>query len=83
MANTIWTKEFWKDAGERIFFTVVQVLLGLLTVDAGLGLANLDLSAVLVTVAVAALGVLVKAGIAAQVGGTVSPASLAPSDTGV
>lgn len=78
----MWTALFWKDVAERAFFTALQVVLGLLTVD-GFDLATVDLQAFAVAVAVAVLGVIVKAGIASGVNGTVSPASLAKDETGL
>lgn len=78
----MWTALFWKDVAERAFFTALQVVLGLLTVD-GFDLATVDVQAFVVAVVVAVLGVIVKAGIANQVNGTVSPASLAKDETGL
>lgn len=75
----MWDKLFWKDAIERMFFTALQVILALLTVD-GFDLASFDLTAGAVAVLVAVLGVLVKSGIATGRAGTVSPASFAPVD---
>jgi len=80
--NTIWTSAFWKDAAERAFFTALQVLLALLTVN-GTNVANLDVGAIALAIGIAVLGVIVKAGVASQFGGTVSPASLAPDDRGL
>jgi hypothetical protein len=74
---------FWKDTLERVFFTALQTLLAILTVDGGLNLVNFDWQAGLATVGVASLGALVKALAAKGVGGTVSPASLASDDRGV
>lgn len=78
----MWNSLFWKDTAERAFFTALQVILGLLTVD-GFNLATFDTGAFVVAVVVAVLAVVVKAGVATQVGGTVSPASLAKDDRGV
>lgn len=78
----MWTALFWKDVAERAFFTALQVVLGLLTVD-GFDLATVDVQAFVVAVVVAVLGVVVKAGTANQVNGTVSPASMAKDETGL
>ncbi len=75
----MWDKLFWKDAVERSFFTALQVVLALLTVD-GFDLATFDLQAGAVAVAVAVLGVLVKSAIAAGKTNSLSPASFAPVD---
>jgi hypothetical protein len=72
---------FWKDTAERAFFTALQVVLGVLTAD-GFNLLSVDVQGVVVAVVVAVLTVVVKAGVAANVGGTVSPASLAKDDRG-
>lgn len=78
----MWNSLFWKDVAERAFFTALQVILGLLTVD-GFDLANIDFNAFALAVIVAVLAVVVKAGVASQVGSTVSPASLAKDDRGI
>lgn len=78
----MWTALFWKDVAERAFFTALQVILALITVD-GFDLANVDLKAFVVAVVTAVLGVIVKAGVANQVNGTVSPASFAKDETGL
>jgi hypothetical protein len=72
---------FWKDVAERAFFTALQVLLGIFTAD-GFDLLQVDLAAAATAVLVAVLAVVVKAGAAAHVSGTVSPASLAKDDRG-
>jgi hypothetical protein len=73
---------FWKDTAERAFFTALQVLLGIFTAD-GFDLLQVDLAAAATAVLVAVLAVVVKAGVAANVSDTVSPASLAKDDRGL
>jgi len=73
---------FWKDLGERLVATVAQVLLGIVTAS-GFNLLNFDALSVLAVAGTAALVVVLKAFVAANVGGTVSPASLAKDDRGV
>ena len=76
------TSLFWKDVAERVVATVAQVLLGIITAS-GFNLVSFDVAGVLTTVGVAALAVVLKALVAAQVGGTVSPASLAKDERGI
>ncbi len=80
---SIWNSLFWKDVAERTVSTVAQVLLGLLTAD-GFNLVALDVNAVLVTVAVAAAVVVLKAVVANNLvsNTTVSPASLVKDSRG-
>lgn len=78
----MWTSLFWKDVAERVIATVAQVLLGIITAS-GFNLLNFDPVSVLTVTGVAALGVLLKALIAVQVGKTVSPASLAKDERGI
>ena len=77
----MWNSLFWKDFAERAIFTALQTLLGIVTVD-GFNLVNFDVAGALTLIGVAVLGVLVKSLAAAGIGGTVSPASLAPDDRG-
>lgn len=80
---TIWNSLFWKDVAERVIATVAQVLIALLSVD-GLDLVNIDLTATLSTIAIAAALVVLKSLVANEfVGQTVSPASLAKDDRGI
>lgn len=80
---SIWTSLFWKDTVERVISTVAQVLIAILSVD-GLDLLQLDLTAIVSTVAIAGALVVLKALAAnAWVGQTVSPASLAKDGRGV
>lgn len=80
---SIWTSLFWKDTVERVVSTVAQVLVAILSVE-GLDLLQLDLTAIVSTVAIAAALVVLKALAAnAWVGQTVSPASLAKDSRGV
>jgi hypothetical protein len=78
----MYTSLFWKDVGERAFFTALQVILGVLTAD-GFDLLTVDVQGVLVAVVTAVIIVIVKSGVAANIGGTVSPASLAKDERGV
>jgi len=78
----MWNSLFWKDFAERAFFTALQVFLAIVTVD-GFDLVSFDFTAAVTAIGVAVLGVLVKALAARQVGGTVSPASLAPDERGI
>ena len=73
---------FWKDLAERLVATVAQVLLGIVTAS-GFNLLNFDVLSVLAVAGTAALVVVLKALVAANVGGTVSPASLAKDERGV
>lgn len=73
---------FWKDVFERVVATLAQVLIALLTAD-GFDLLQADWQAVLVTLAVSGALVVLKAIVAANVKGTVSPASLASDSRGV
>jgi hypothetical protein len=77
----MWTSLFWKDLAERMVATVAQVLLGILTAS-GFNVVSFDLVGTLTVVGVAAAVVVLKALIAANVSGTVSPASLAKDDRG-
>lgn len=73
----MFTKLFWKDVVERLVATVAQVALGLLSADAVTGVS---LEAWLVTLGVAALGVVLKALAALKLSpDAVSPASFAPA----
>lgn len=80
---SIWNSLFWKDVAERVVATVAQVLLGLFAAD-GFDLLALDFQAALVTVAVAAVIVVLKAVVANELvkSPTVSPASLVKDDRG-
>lgn len=78
----MWNSLFWKDFAERAFFTALQTLLGIVTAN-GFDVVNFDVTGALVVIGVAVLGVLVKALAAKQVGGTISPASLAPTEGGI
>lgn len=81
--SNIWNSFFWKDVAERVIATVAQVLIALLSVD-GLDLVNIDLTAVLSTIAISAALVVLKSLVANEfVSGTVSPASLAKDDRGI
>lgn len=73
---------FWKDVFERVVATVAQVLIAVLSAD-GLDLLQLDFAAVATTVGVAAALVVLKSLVAANVSGTVSPASLAKDERGL
>jgi hypothetical protein len=78
---SIYTKLFWKDTFERVLATLAQVLLAVLGVD-GLDLLQVDTTALLSTLAIAAALVVLKAVIAAVAtnnSSTVSPASFAPT----
>jgi hypothetical protein len=80
---SIWTGLFWKDTAERVLATVAQVLIAVLSVD-GLNLVALDWQAIASAVAIAGALALLKAILAnAVTGNTVSPASLAPDDSGL
>lgn len=70
----LFTALFWKDFVDRLVGTLAQVALGLLTADATSGI---NWQVWLTTLAVAALGVFVKAYAASKVDGTISPASFA------
>src|SRR3954447_10580221 len=76
-------KSSWlRDTAERVAFTFAQAFLGVFgatqIVDAGSGHLDVGLARMALAAGIAAVLALVKAGIAAKVGGTVSPASLAP-----
>ena len=73
---------FWKDVFERTVATVAQVILGIISVDA-FNIATLDWHATLTLIGVSAAGVVLKALVAANVGPTVSPASLAKDERGI
>lgn len=80
---TIWDSMFWKDTVERVIFTVLQVLIAVLSAD-GLDLVALDWVGLFTTVGIAAALVLFKA-VSANIltgNGTVSPASFAKDDRG-
>lgn len=80
---SIWNSLFWKDVAERVIATVAQVLIALLSVD-GLDLVNIDVTAVLSTIAISAALVVLKSLVANEfVGKTVSPASLAKDSRGI
>lgn len=78
----MWTSLFWKDLGERVIATIAQVLLGIFTAD-GFNLLSIDATGVLVTVATAAILVVLKGIVAANISKTVSPASLAKDERGI
>lgn len=73
---------FWKDVFERVVATVAQVLIALLTVD-GFNLLNADFLAMGVAALTAAILVVLKSVVAANVNSTVSPASLAKDERGI
>jgi len=73
---------FWKDVFERALATIAQVLIGLFTAD-GFDLLNADFTAMAVAAATAAILVVLKSIVAANMGRTVSPASLAKDSRGV
>lgn len=77
----MWTSLFWKDVVERVIATVAQVLIGVFTAE-GFNLLSADFTAVAVVTATAAILVVLKAVAAANISGTVSPASLAKDDRG-
>jgi hypothetical protein len=70
----LFTAAFWKDVLERLLATLAQVALGLLTAD---GVSGVNLEVWVTTLAVAGLGVVLKALVASKVSDTLSPASLA------
>ena len=83
MAAGIWNGLFWKDTIERVIATVAQVLITILSVD-GLDLVNFDFEAGLVSVAIAAALVVLKAVAAnAITDSSVSPASFASATDGI
>lgn len=73
---------FWKDVFERVVATVAQVLIALFTAD-GFNLLNADFTAMAVASLTAAILVILKSIVAANVGTTVSPASLAKDERGL
>lgn len=73
---------FWKDVFERVIATVAQVLIALFTVD-GFNLLNADFTAMGVAALTAAILVVLKSLVAANVSDTVSPASLAKDERGL
>lgn len=78
----MWNSLFWKDVVERVVATVAQVLIALLTAD-GFDLLQADFAAIGVSVLVAAVLVVLKSLVAANLTSTVSPASLAPDERGL
>lgn len=83
-AQAYTVKSSWlRDTAERVAFTFAQAFLGVFgatqIVDAGSGHLDVGLARMALAAGIAAVLALVKAGIAAKVGGTVSPASLAPT----
>jgi hypothetical protein len=80
---TIWDSLFWKDTVERVVFTVAQLLIAVLSAD-GLDLLQIDFTATVTTLAIAAGLVILKCIVANSVtSGTVSPASFAKDDRGI
>ena len=73
---------FWKDVFERVVATVAQVLIALFTAD-GFDLLQADFTAMGVAALTAAILVVLKAVVAANVSSTVSPASLAKDERGL
>ena len=70
----MFTLAFWKDVLERLLATLAQVALGLLAAD---GASSVSAEVWVTTLAVAGLGVVLKALVASKVNDTLSPASLA------
>ena len=69
----MFTKEFWKDAAERVASTFVQVLIPVLTVDGISGLADKETLSIVAGTTLLALLKVLAAGLKSD---TVSPASV-------
>lgn len=77
--NSIWNGLFWRDTLERVIGTLAQVLVAVLSVD-GLDLLQVDVTAMVSTLAIAGVLVVAKAVAAATLTSdtsTMSPASFA------